>query len=399
MSNFGVVIGAGPAGLMAADKLASNGLKVLIADRKPSFGRKFLMAGKSGLNLTKNENIDNFVKQFYDASGWMGPILRSFGPDAVSRWANDLNQNIFIGSSGRVFPSSMKASPILRSWLKRLQNMNIKFETQWNWVGWKDNKLCFETDSGLIKVQPLVTILSLGGGSWKKLGSNGLWVKIMRDEHILVNRLKPANVRLKIYWSNKMSAHYGKPLKNIILKAGNLQTKGEAVISKSGLEGSAVYTVSKAAREGHNVILDLLPNLSRKDIIKKISQRNKKLSFSKFLQKSFNLNETKRAIFFEFSHPLPNDNESLANLLKEVKVIYSGLGSLDEAISSSGGVSKESFNNGLMLYEKPGVFVAGEMLDWEAPTGGYLINGCLATGYWAGMNASEWVKNNSNVIV
>ena len=171
MSNFAVVIGAGPAGLMAADKLASNGFKVLIVDRKPSFGRKFLMAGKSGLNLTKNENLEDFVSQFYEASDWMNPILRNFGPDAISRWANELNQNVFIGSSGRVFPTSMKASPLLRSWLKKLQNMNVKFETKWNWVGWKDNKLCFQTESGLIKIQPVVTILSLGGGSWKKLGS------------------------------------------------------------------------------------------------------------------------------------------------------------------------------------------------------------------------------------
>ena len=393
MSNFAVVIGAGPAGLMAADKLASNGVKVLIVDRKPSFGRKFLMAGKSGLNLTKNENLEDFVSQFYEASDWMNPILRNFGPDAVSRWANELNQNVFIGSSGRVFPTSMKASPLLRSWLKKLQNMNVKFETKWNWVGWKDNKLCFQTESGLIKIQPVVTILSLGGGSWKKLGSNGLWVKIMKDENILVNSLEPANVRLKVYWSDKMLPHYGKPLKNIILKAGGLWTRGEAIISKRGLEGSAVYTVSKSAREGCNVFLDLLPDFSHNAIIKKLRQRNKKVSFSKFLQKSFKLDEAKRAIFFEFSHPLPNDDKSLANLLKAVKVIYSGLGNLDEAISSSGGVSKKSFDDGLMLYEKPGVFVAGEMLDWEAPTGGYLINGCLATGFWAGLNASEWVKN------
>jgi hypothetical protein len=378
---------------MAAEQLSSNGFEVLVAERKPSLGRKFLMAGKTGLNLTKNEQMDSFIENFYEASEWMAPILRAFGPNAVEGWAKDLNQDTFTGSSGRVFPISMKASPLLRSWLKKLEHRGVRFEVNWNWVGWKGKKACFETEKGLVKIHPKVTILSLGGGSWKKLGSNGLWLDIFKLENIEVTKLRPANARLKIFWSDKMKASYGKPLKNIVLSGGDLQTKGEAIISKRGLEGSAVYTISKPAREGHVIELDLLPNMDKKILLEKLVKRKKKLTLSQFFRRALKLNREKIALFYEFADPLPSNNEGIATLLKRLQVNHSGLGSLDEAISTSGGVKKVSFNNSLMLYSKPGVFVAGEMLDWEAPTGGYLINGCLATGYWAGVKGAEWARN------
>ena len=388
-----IIIGSGPSGLMAAEQLALKGLEVIVAERKPSLARKFLMAGKSGLNLTNDDKIEEFTTKFYEASEWIDPILKNFCPKDVVKWAESLNENLFVGSSGRIFPVAMKASPILRSWIIKLKGEGVSFKTGWNWTGWKGDDLCFDTPEGLTYIRPTVTVLCLGGGSWPRLGSNGLWVDVLEKEGVEVEELKSANVGLLVPWSKKVEVHFGKPLKNIAFSSGNLVSRGEAVISKKGLEGSAIYSMTKSIWNGNKLMVDLLPDLTENVILHKINQRKSKISFSNFLRKSLKLSSQKITLFYEFGIPLPKDNESLAFVLKNLQINHQGPGLLDDAISTSGGVKKKSFNNNLMLNARPGVFVAGEMLDWEAPTGGYLLTACLSLGYWAGVNAAKWVNS------
>ncbi|MDA9294044.1 TIGR03862 family flavoprotein [bacterium] len=392
VKKLAIIIGSGPTGLMAAEQLVSKGLEVLVAERKPSLARKFLMAGKSGLNLTNDDKIEEFTTNFYEASEWLDPIFNNFRPRDVIKWAEGLNEDLFVGSSGRIFPLVMKASPILRSWIIKLKDEGVSFKTGWNWTGWKGDELCFDTPEGPTLIRPSVTVLCLGGGSWKRLGSNGLWVDVLEKEGVEIEELKSANVGLLVSWSKKVEAHFGKPLKNIAFSSGSVASRGEAVISKKGLEGSAIYSMTKSIRNGNKLILDLLPDLTENVILHKINQRKSKISFSNFLRKSLKLSPQKITLFYEFGMPLPLDNESLAFIFKNLQVNHQGPGLLDEAISTSGGIKKKSFNNNLMLHARPGVFVAGEMLDWEAPTGGYLLTACLSLGYWAGIKAAEWVN-------
>ena len=381
LRKLAIIIGSGPSGLMAAEQLVSKGLEVLVAERKPSLARKFLMAGKSGLNLTNDDKIEEFTTNFYEASEWLDPILNNFCPKDVIKWAEGLNEDLFVGSSGRVFPVAMKASPILRSWIIKLKEEGVSFKTGWNWTGWKGDELCFDTPEGPTLIRPSVTVLCLGGGSWKRLGSNGLWVDVLEKEGVEIEELKSANIGLLVSWSKKVEAHFGKPLKNIAFSSGSVVSRGEAVITKKGLEGSAIYSMTKSIRNGNKLILDLLPDLTENVILHKINQR-----------KSLKLSPQKITLFYEFGMPLPVENQRLAFIFKNLQVNHQGPGLLDEAISTSGGISKKSFNNNLMLYARPGVFVAGEMLDWEAPTGGYLLTACLSLGYWAGVNAAEWAN-------
>lgn len=393
LRKLAIIIGSGPSGLMAAEQLVSKGLEVLVAERKPSLARKFLMAGKSGLNLTNDDKIEEFTTNFNEASEWLDPILNNFCPKDVIKWAEGLNEDLFVGSSGRVFPVAMKASPILRSWIIKLKEEGVSFKTGWNWTGWKGGELCFDTPEGPTLIRPSVTVLCLGGGSWKRLGSNGLWVDVLEKEGVEIEELKSANIGLLVSWSKKVEAHFGKPLKNIAFSSGSVVSRGEAVITKKGLEGSAIYSMTKSIRNGNKLILDLLPDLTENVILHKINQRKSKISFSNFLRKSLKLSPQKITLFYEFGMPLPLDKESLAFIFKNLQVSHQGPGLLDEAISTSGGIKKKSFNNNLMLHARPGVFVAGEMLDWEAPTGGYLLTACLSLGYWAGISAAEWVTN------
>ncbi len=386
-----LVIGAGPAGLMAANELALAGMSVTIADAMPSAGRKFLMAGKSGLNLTKNEPLNTFLRQL-GPSKTLQKAVTDFGPEAVQSWAQGLGQEVFTGTSGRVFPTVMKASPLLRAWLKQLGDLGVSLKTRWRWCGWEAGKICFDTPEGKTYLSPDVTVLALGGASWPRLGSNGAWVDILAAKGVEITPLKAANAGIKIDWSNHMERHFGSPVKAVRVLTGNKGVRGEFVISKRGLEGSAIYTVSGAVRDGANLALDLCPDWDLKEVTARLSRPPGKVSLSNYLRKKLRLDPARLALLQEFGRPMPKGAQ-LAALIKKLPVKHAGLRPLEEAISTAGGVAFAAVNQDLMLTEIPGVFIAGEMLDWEAPTGGYLITASLATGRHVGKSAAAWVSS------
>ena len=384
-----VVIGGGPAGLMAAEELARSGVSVLLADAKPSFGRKFLMAGKSGLNLTKNEPLEQLTAAYEEAADWLAPILAEFESQAVQVWARALGQDLFTGSTGRVFPTVMKASPLLRAWLTRLDTLGVARRARWRWTGWdSDGALIFETPEGHVSHRPKVTVLAPGGVSWAKLGSDGQWAGLLAEQGVELAPFAPANAGICIDWSTHMTPVLGQPLKGICLTAGDTQSRGEAVISRRGLEGGGIYAVSKAVRQGADLTIDLLPDVSKADLIKRLAQQRGKASLSNFLRRKLKFGPARIAVLQEFGRPLPADASALATRIKALPIRHSGLRPIDEAISTAGGVTQLALDDGLMLRDMPGVFCAGEMLDWEAPTGGYLLTACFATGRWAGRAAA-----------
>ncbi len=386
-----LVIGAGPAGLMAAEMLAKAGLAVTVCDQKPSVGRKFLMAGKSGLNLTKVEAAEPFIAAFTDAKSALGPIISAFDNDAVQAWATGLGQVLFTGSTGRVFPTVMKASPLLRTWLARLADAGVQINTRWRWTGWQDAGVTFDTPSGAQTLQPDVTVLAMGGASWARLGADGEWARLLAPEHPFTP-FAPANAGVAMDWSPHMTAHFGTALKGIALKSGTYRSRGEALISAQGLEGGGIYTVSRGVREGHPLMLDLLPDQRVEALAEKLEQPRGKMSMANFMRKSLKLDTAKIALLQETARPLPLNAKALARLLKALPIRHTGLRPMDQAISTAGGVGFDGVDDTLMLRGRPGVFVAGEMLDWEAPTGGYLISACLATGRWAGQHAAAWAQ-------
>ena len=376
-----LVIGAGPAGLMAADVLSAAGHSVLIADAMPSAARKFLMAGKSGLNLTKVGA--GFLEAYGDIPASMVAALSAFGPDQVIEWANGLGQEVFIGSTGRVFPVVMKASPLLRAWLKRLDAQQVKLQTRWRWTGWDGDDWLLETPDGSQSVSADIVILAFGGASWARLGSDGRWAEQFPDN---IAPFKPANMGFIVSWSDHMTAHFGAPVKGCTLIAGDHRTSGEFVISSRGIEGGGIYTISAAVRDGAPLIIDLLPSLTVEDIRQKLSRKGKE-SLSNVLRKTFRLDPVKIALLNEFGRPFPDD---LATLIKNLPIRHDGPRPMDEAISVAGGLRFDALDNGLMMRDRAGVFCVGEMLDWEAPTGGYLITGCLATGRHAALAAIDY---------
>lgn len=380
-----LVIGGGPAGLMAADQLAQAGCSVTLAEAKPSLGRKLLMAGKSGLNLTKDEPFDTFMAAYDDRADWLRPMMAEFGPDQVMDWARELGQPMFTGTSGRVFPEVMKASPLLRAWIGRLSAIGVEFKTRWRWTGWDDG-VTFDTHNGAQTVIPDVTVLGCGGASWARLGSDGAWA-----DHIDIAPFEPANAALSVPWSGHMAQHFGSPLKAMRFTAGRFTSRSEAILSARGLEGSGIYAVSRGVREGATLTVDLIPDRSAQDITAKLSRPRGKTSLSNHLRKSLGLDPVRIALLNEYVRPLPQNPAQLAALLKSLPIPNASLRPIDEAISTAGGVPQSALNKGLMLRTRPGVFCAGEMLDWEAPTGGYLLTACLATGRWAGQHAADWV--------
>ena len=389
------IIGGGPAGLIAAETAVDKGLSVAIFDAKPTYGRKFLMAGKSGLNITKNENKNKFLNNYFESEKWLTPIINAFDNEAVMKWAQDLGEEIFIGSSGRVFPKSMKASPLLRSWLKRLTNKGVNFYTNCKWIGWSDGLAVFDTNEGEKYIKSKTTILAMGGASWSKLGSDGKWINILTKHGIETTAFKPSNMGFNILWSRHMKPFFGQPIKSVRISSGHSSSINEFVISQKGLEGSGIYAVSKFMRDGNELIIDLLPNTKIETLIKREKTLPKKASRGTFIRKVLRLNKEKTALFNEFSQNI--SKEAISLTAKNLLISHNGPHPINEAISTAGGISKNALNKDLMIKSMPGIFCAGEMLDWEAPTGGYLINACLATGTWAGNGAAKYIKTSNNL--
>lgn len=378
-----LVIGAGPAGLMAAEALGAAGHAVTVAEARPSPARKFLMAGKSGLNLTKAEGIDAFLTTYGAAP--LHPLLRAFGPDAVQEWARGLGQPLFTGSTGRVFPVAMKASPLLRAWLARLDGLGVQIRRRWRWQGWEGEAVLMETPDGVRRLTPRATVLACGGASWSRLGSDGAWAAHLPGR---VTPFQPANMGFVVDWSPHMQRHIGTPVKGIALRVGNAVSRGEIVITRAGIEGGGIYEVSRAMREGAPLLLDLLPDWTQDAISARLARPRGKVSMANHLRKSLKWTPEKQALLMEFARPLPDDP---APLIKALPVRHQGPLPMDQAISTAGGLRLDALDANLMLKDRPGTFAAGEMLDWEAPTGGYLMTACLATGLHAGRAAAAWL--------
>lgn len=384
-----LVIGAGPAGLMAAQELARAGRKVVVVEAKPSVGRKFLMAGKSGLNLTKDEPFDVFLERYSSAKAPLRDVVAAFDPAAVQDWARGLGQEVFTGSSGQVFPRTMKTSPLLRAWLVQLAELGVEFRTRWRWTGWGDG-FEFETPDGVQTLTPKVCVLALGGASWARLGSDGTWAEMLAAKRVDMAPFKPANMGFGVDWTPYIAKHYGAPVKGISLTTHKKSVRGEFVISKRGIEGSGIYAVSKMMRDGAALTIDLMPDWSLEKITARLAKPRGKTTVMNHLRKGLKLDAVKLALLQEFARPLPTKASELANVIKALPVKHNGPRPMDEAISTAGGVAFSGLTEGLELKAVPSVFCAGEMLDWEAPTGGYLITGCLATGRWAGRAAAKY---------
>jgi len=385
------VIGGGPAGLAAAEVMAGAGLRVTVYEAKPSLGRKFLMAGKSGLNLTNAAPMEQVIAHYQEAAAWLSPALESFDNDAILAWAIGLGQEMFAGTTNRVFPRAMKASPLLRAWLARLDGMGVARRTRWRWTGWDGEALTFDTPDGPEGVYCDAVVLALGGASWARLGSDGSWAEVLGAQGVDLAPFAPANAGLSVEWSEHMFRLLGQPLKGVAWRSGNYRSRGEAVLSRRGLEGGGIYSVSRGVREGASLYVDLLPDLSVDDVAARLARPRGKNSFANHLRKVLKLDPLRIALAQEWGRPWPEDQKAIARRLKKLVVRHDGLRPMDEAISTAGGVPAAALDQSLMLKAKPGVFCAGEMLDWEAPTGGYLLTACLATGRHAGRGVVEWV--------
>ena len=396
------VVGAGPAGLMAAEVLARGGADVTVFDSMPSAGRKFLLAGRGGLNLTHGEDLDQFLTRYGAAAPRLRAAIEAFPPSALRAWSAQLGEETFVGTSGRVFPKSLKTSPLLRAWLKRLDRLGARFAFRHRWRGWdSDGSILFDTPSGQARTKPHAVVLALGGASWPKLGSDGDWVDILSKAGVAVAALRPANCGFVVHWSKIFRDRFeGHPLKRIALSSGGQSVRGEAVITRDGLEGGGVYALSARLRDaiaanGEAVLtLELRPDISSAALKQRLQASRGKQSLSNVLRKAAKLSPAAIGLLHEAaaasSQKLSGMSDfALAALINDVPVRLTAAAPLTRAISTAGGISFDEVDDDFMLKHRPGVFVAGEMLDWEAPTGGYLLQACFSTGAAAGRGALD----------
>ncbi len=390
-----LVIGAGPAGLMAAEVLAGQGARVVVAEAMPTPARKFLMAGKSGLNLTRDEAWELFVTRYGGAAPGLRPppeYLKNgeIGPQEVMAWARGLGVELFTGSTGRVFPVGMKASPLLRAWLARLATMGVELRTRWRWTGFLGEGWRFEVPDGIEVLAPRTVVLALGGASWPRLGSDAAWVPWLVGRGVAVAPFRPANMGFRVTWSAQMARHFGQAVKGVALHVAGRVGRGEWVVTAQGIEGGGIYEVSAAMRDGAEAFVDLAPDLDAGELARRLARAPSKLSVGNRLRRVLG-DPVRAALLMEWGQPLPAEPERLAMRAKALRLRHDGPMGIERAISSAGGIAAESLTDALELKALPGVFAAGEMLDWEAPTGGYLLTGCLATGRLAGQGAAAYL--------
>lgn len=392
------IIGAGPAGLMAAERLAAAGLAVVVHEAMPSPSRKLLMAGRGGLNLTHTEAMPGFLDRYGAASLTIAPWLERFSPTDLIGWAEGLGQATFVGSSGRVFPRTMKASPLLRAWLARLSAAGVAPRTRSRWTGFDGERLTFDTPDGPRTERPDAVVLALGGASWPRLGSDGAWRPWLEARGVTVSPFRPSNVGFDLTWSAIFADRFaGQPLKPVALSHGDRTVRGEAMITRYGLEGGAVYSLSAGLRDAIDrdgtatLTVDLRPDLTIEALAARLAKPRGKDSVTNWLRKAAGLSPVAVGLLREIPGDLPMGADKLARRIKAVRLTLTGVQGLERAISSAGGVALDQIDDGLMLKALPGVFVAGEMLDWEAPTGGYLLQASMASGAAAAAGVIRWL--------
>jgi len=385
---------------MAAEALAARGLSVDVYDAMPSVGRKFLLAGKGGLNLTHGEDVEPFVGRYTTAADSLRPLVERFNPDAIRAWSEGLGISTFVGSSNRVFPHDMKAAPLLRAWLHRLRVQGVRFHQRNRWAGWNEaGALLMDTPQGRISFTPAATVLALGGASWQRLGSDGAWWPWLQARGVALAPLQPSNCGFDVSWSEHFKTRFaGEPLKSVAIEFEGWRQVGEFVATAGGVEGSLVYAASAALRERINAagmatfMLDLLPARSLEWVQKEVAHPRGPRSLATHLKSRLNLSGVKTGLLWEtVPKAAQSDAAQLAAFIKALPICVRAARPIDEAISTAGGVRFEALDANLMLRQVPGVFCAGEMLDWEAPTGGYLLTGCFATGAAAGQGAANWL--------
>jgi uncharacterized flavoprotein (TIGR03862 family) len=400
------VIGAGPAGLMAAEVLAEGGASVTVFDAMPSAGRKLLMAGRGGLNLTHSEPLAQFMARYREAAAALEAAITDFSPQRLRDWSEALGQPTFVGTSGRVFPQAFKASPLLRAWLRRLDTMGVQFVFRHRWRGWGDDgRLLFQTPDGERTVEAHASVLALGGASWPRLGSDGSWAETLAAKGVATSPLRPANSGFVVAWSDVFrERHEGQPLKGAAWSFGAQTIRGEAIVTRAGLEGGAIYALSADLREaiaksGEAILhVALRPDLEANQLAERLSAPRGKQSFSNFLRKAAQLSPVATGLLQEAAIA---SGVSLASLapdrlaaqINAVPIRLTGTAPIARAISSAGGIALGELDTDFMIRRLPGVFAAGEMLDWEAPTGGYLLQACFATGAAAGRGALKFLKS------
>lgn len=398
------IIGGGPAGLMAAEVLSRAGMTVSLYDAMPSVGRKFLLAGIGGLNITHSEAFGNFCSRYSPESSALQLCLNQWTPSDLRQWVHELGIDTFVGSSGRVFPKEMKAAPLLRAWLHRLRQQGVRFHVRHRWLGWTDHgALLIASPSSKITIHPDATILALGGASWPKLGSDGAWVSCLAGQDIQIAPLQSANCGFTVSWSEHLKNRFsGEPLKSIAINfrdhTGQMhQRQGESLITREGIEGSLIYALSRPLRDTINATgsarlsIDLAPERTEAQILDTLCRRGSK-SLSSYLKSALSFSSIKTALVYEALNKTQiTDLQTLASTIKALPITLVAPRPIDEAISTAGGVCFSNLDAHLMLTARPGTFIAGEMLDWEAPTGGYLLTACLATGRQAGRGALAWL--------